>query len=419
MPTARSDNLPHDPWPTEKSSPSSLDKPSTSTIHSRPKSPSNKSSPSPLTPTGLIASSDFQDGRPVTVPEANFTKLNPHSGASTNIHKKWWKKRPGFIRKKGQAQGGPSVAAQRTVEGKAIQLNPQASVTGYQSVPICHDPLLSINDHHSITHTDATIHHRLKHASPPTLSSTDKDPSVTPTNTIHRKFVLLGDEGCGKKSLCHSFGSKPRSCNDDSLYNTQYTDVEVDGNHICLALWIPPLSRLETSDIKYNTPDAVLVCFAIDSPESLFSVKNRWTPVIRTNYPRVPRLLVGCKKDLRNDAETIEKLRCPKSDGPFQQWHPVTTSQGESFCNSLCASNSLYASTYLECSAKTHKGVREVLEHAVRATIEPEPKPPEPINPEPRKYDFLPPLSIKSFWLVCSLSLLYALFISYAFLSIS
>ncbi|CAJ0752664.1 12310_t:CDS:2, partial [Entrophospora sp. SA101] len=70
----------------------------------------------------------------------------------------------------------------------------------------------------------------------------------------------------------------------------------------------------------------------------------------------LPIILVGCKKDLRFDPKTIEELRKTSQ-------RPVTTEEG------MGVAQRIGAYKYLECSAKTGEGVREVFEHATRAAL--------------------------------------------------
>lgn len=73
--------------------------------------------------------------------------------------------------------------------------------------------------------------------------------------------------------------------------------------------------------------------------------------------PNVPIILVGNKKDLRNDPHTIKELAKMKQE-------PVKTSEGKAMFEKI------NAFAYLECSAKSKEGVREVFETATRAALQ-------------------------------------------------
>ena len=55
--------------------------------------------------------------------------------------------------------------------------------------------------------------------------------------------------------------------------------------------------------------DVFLVCFSLVSPASFENVKAKWYPEVNHHCPNVPIILVGTKLDLRDDKETLEKLR--------------------------------------------------------------------------------------------------------------
>lgn len=70
----------------------------------------------------------------------------------------------------------------------------------------------------------------------------------------------------------------------------------------------------------------------------------------------LPIILVGCKKDLRYEAKVIEELRKTSQK-------PVLPEEGQEIAKKIDAYK------YLECSARTSEGVREVFEHATRAAL--------------------------------------------------
>lgn len=116
---------------------------------------------------------------------------------------------------------------------------------------------------------------------------------------------------------------------------------------------------------------------------------TQWISEVLHFCQGLPIILVGCKKDLRYDQKTIEELHktsqkpvtpkqvrytCHLARAPvlgFQQLkednstNPTLTPflQGEE------VKAKIGAKYYLECSAKTNEGVREVFEHATRAAL--------------------------------------------------
>lgn len=86
----------------------------------------------------------------------------------------------------------------------------------------------------------------------------------------------------------------------------------------------------------------------------------------------LPIILVGCKKDLRFDQKTIEELHktSQKPVTPEQVSHiHISHSHLTNTAQAEDVRKKVGAVKYLECSAKTNEGVREVFEHATRAAL--------------------------------------------------
>jgi Ras family protein A len=143
-----------------------------------------------------------------------------------------------------------------------------------------------------------------------------------------------------------------------TVFENYVADVEVDGKHVELALW--DTAGQEDYDrlrpLSYPDSHVILICFAIDSPDSLDNVQEKWISEVLHFCSGHPIILVGCKKDLRHDPRTIEELHKTSQK-------PVTPEQGEEVRKKIGAYK------YLECSARTNEGVREVFESATRAAL--------------------------------------------------
>ncbi|OQD69929.1 hypothetical protein PENDEC_c028G00895 [Penicillium decumbens] len=188
---------------------------------------------------------------------------------------------------------------------------------------------------------------------------------------IRRKLVIVGDGACGKTCLLIVFSkgtfpevsSTPDSITPDFVYvptvfENYVADVEVDNKHVELALW--DTAGQEDYDrlrpLSYPDSHVILICFAVDSPDSLDNVQEKWISEVLHFCQGLPIILVGCKKDLRHDPKTIEELTKTSQK-------PVTPEQGEEVRKKIGAYK------YLECSARTNEGVREVFEAATRAAL--------------------------------------------------
>jgi small GTP-binding protein len=77
----------------------------------------------------------------------------------------------------------------------------------------------------------------------------------------------------------------------NATYNLPLFQVE-------LALW--DTAGQEDYDrlrpLSYPDTDVILMCFSIDSPDSLENIPEKWTPEVKHFCPNVPIILVGNKK---------------------------------------------------------------------------------------------------------------------------
>ncbi|XP_059169695.1 ras-like GTP-binding protein Rho1, partial [Physella acuta] len=108
--------------------------------------------------------------------------------------------------------------------------------------------------------------------------------------------------------------------------------------------------------LSYPDTHVILLCYSIDHPVSLENVLHNWTPEVKHFCPNVPVILVGNKKDLRNDPRTIENLARSKQS-------PVKAKEGRAMADRIGAA------AYVECSAHTKNGIHEVFEVATRHAL--------------------------------------------------
>ena len=92
--------------------------------------------------------------------------------------------------------------------------------------------------------------------------------------------------------------------------------------------------------LEYPGTNCFLLLNSIDSPECLELVDSYWWPELKRHCPRTPIILVGSKMDLRDENSVTFEGGCQIAD-------------------------KIGAKCYMECSALTDEGVKDVFEKAV------------------------------------------------------
>ena len=175
------------------------------------------------------------------------------------------------------------------------------------------------------------------------------------------KCVLVGDGAAGKTGLLISYTTSTFPGEYiPTVFDNYSPVVMVDGQAINLMLWdtagVEEYDRLRP--MSYPGTDVVIIAFSIVNPASFENVRAKWYPEVRNHCYNVPIILVGTKLDLRDDKETVERLK-------DKRMAPITHSQG------LAMAKDINALKYLECSAMTSKGLKGVFDQAIRAVLYP------------------------------------------------
>lgn len=170
------------------------------------------------------------------------------------------------------------------------------------------------------------------------------------------KCVVVGDGAVGKTCLLMSYTTNkfPKEYV-PTVFDNYAVTVIVNGEPHTLGLF--DTAGQEDYDrlrpLSYPQTDVFLVCFSLTSRSSFENIKDKWVPEITHHCPRVPFIIVGTQCDVL---------------GPDPKSRPVCQVEATRVALSLGAVK------YMECSALTQKGLRDVFNEAILAALMP-PKP--------------------------------------------
>lgn len=175
-------------------------------------------------------------------------------------------------------------------------------------------------------------------------------------SALSRKLVIVGDGACGKTSLLSVYvhDTFPKE-HTPTVFENYVKDVIIDSKTVNLALWDTAgqeeYERLRP--LSYSKANVILICYSIDSPDSLENVLEKWIDEVNSLCQGVPIILVGLKKDLRDGS--VDQITKPE--------RLVQTFQGAEVASQIGARR------FMECSALTGENVNEVFDNATRAAL--------------------------------------------------
>ncbi|XP_075470981.1 rho-related GTP-binding protein RhoJ isoform X1 [Ascaphus truei] len=199
----------------------------------------------------------------------------------------------------------------------------------------------------------------------------------TGSNNVKKmlKCVVVGDGAVGKTCLLMSYANDafPEEYV-PTVFDHYAVTVTVAGKQHLLGLYDTAGQNVsmiyftvfqedydQLRPLSYPNTDVFLICFSVVNPASYHNVQEEWVSELKACMPRVPYVLIGTQIDLRDDPKTLVRLLHMKEK-------PLTHEQG------MKLAKTIGAQCYLECSALTQKGLKNVFDEAILTVFHPKKK---------------------------------------------
>merc|ERR1712183_308069 len=176
---------------------------------------------------------------------------------------------------------------------------------------------------------------------------------------VNKKLCIIGDGNTGKTALLYRFKNKTFDEKyEPTIFETESHTCEYDNKKVNLSLW--DTAGQEDFDrirvLAYDKTDILLITFCVVSRSSFINVKNVWFKELEkysSKFTNATILLVGTKSDLKGVAEMRNNT----------QDKDITKEEGDQLAKEIKAIR------YIETSAKTGEGIKELFDEAIRASM--------------------------------------------------
>jgi small GTP-binding protein len=165
------------------------------------------------------------------------------------------------------------------------------------------------------------------------------------------RVVAVGDGAVGKTCMLLVFKGDPYPDEyDPTIFESHHEMRTYGGRQYCLHLW-DTAGQQEYDRLRpmsYAKCNVVLICFALNSPESLRNVTTKWYPEVKQYCQKAAIVLVGTKSDVW-DPHAPDAITPAKVDEVAATVHAFKS---------------------IQCSAKKNENIGNVFDLAIQAVIE-------------------------------------------------
>lgn len=177
----------------------------------------------------------------------------------------------------------------------------------------------------------------------------------------HIKCVCVGDKISDKTRLLITYttgcppGEYTPTVFDNYSSNVFYKDTMVN-----LQLWDTAGGETykKLRPLSYPQTDIFVIAFSLVNLITLQNILNIWLPEIKEHCPGTPYILVGTKKEIRDNFDQHKKEYLSKG------YEPIQTSVG------ISMKERIQADGYIECSTDDVDSVRPVFDLAIKCAFE-------------------------------------------------
>ena len=166
------------------------------------------------------------------------------------------------------------------------------------------------------------------------------------------KLVIIGDQSVGKTCLIYTYANGEFPSDFVPAIHSRYRKKGQQSDAYIVDSFGQIPADTERWD-TYEKANLYLLCFSVVDPVSFNNLTTGWTDLVRQKEKHPNFLLVGLKTDLRGDNTVINGLQS-------QGLRPIMPEEGK------LRANEVEACGYVECSALSGNGVKEVFDQAVK-----------------------------------------------------